>query len=58
MSPARRILILTNGPLCRNPRVVKEATIFSQAMRMLIMLGNCDYAAPLFFRATFLFHGR
>lgn len=31
MSTAARILIVTNGHLCRNPRVVKEATTLGQA---------------------------
>ena len=31
MPAGARILILTNGPLCRNPRVVKEATTLGRA---------------------------
>lgn len=31
MAPARSILILSAGPLCRNPRVLKEATAIADA---------------------------
>lgn len=34
-----RILILTNSPLCRNPRVVKEATTLGQASYDVTVLG-------------------
>lgn len=31
MNPLARILIISNGPLCRNPRVLKEATALGDA---------------------------
>lgn len=39
MNTARRILIVTNGPLCRNPRVVKEATALGSAGFDVTVLG-------------------
>ncbi len=38
MTPSRRILIVTNGPLCRNPRVLKEATALGLAGHKVTVL--------------------
>ncbi len=48
MTPAR-ILILTNGPLARNPRVVKEASALGAAGHAVTVLGvrNHRPSAPL-----------
>jgi len=42
---ATRILIVSNGPLCRNPRVGKEATTLGQAGYMVTVLIVRDHAA-------------
>lgn len=39
MNRSARILVLTNGPLARNPRVVKEASALSQAGHAVTVLG-------------------
>lgn len=43
MKPAR-ILVLTNSPLCRNPRVVKEATALGRAGHAVTVLGIRNHA--------------
>ncbi len=41
--PSARILILTNSPLCRNPRVVKEATTLGHAGYEVTVLGISNH---------------
>ncbi|MCX6936327.1 MAG: glycosyltransferase [Verrucomicrobia bacterium] len=41
--PSARILILTNSPLCRNPRVVKEATTLGSAGYDVTVLGISNH---------------
>ena len=44
---AARILILTNGPLARNPRVVKEAAALGAAGHAVTVLGVRNHAASV-----------
>ncbi len=43
--PAARILIISNGPLCRNPRVVKEASTLGRAGHDVTVLTVRNHAA-------------
>ena len=47
MNRRARILILTNGPLSRNPRVVKEADTLGQAGHDVTVLGIRNHAASV-----------
>lgn len=44
---ARSILLLTNGHLCRNPRVVKEATTLGEAGHDVTVLGVSNHPASV-----------
>lgn len=44
---AARILILTNGPLARNPRVVKEASALGAAGHIVTVLGVRNHSASI-----------
>jgi glycosyltransferase involved in cell wall biosynthesis len=45
MPDSARILIVTNGHLCRNPRVCKEATYLGTAGYDVTVLGVCNHAS-------------
>lgn len=45
MSPPARILVISNGALCRNPRVLKEATALGRAGHRVTVLTVRNHAA-------------
>ena len=53
MTPAR-LLLITNGPLCRNPRVVKEADTLSRAGHDVTVLAVRNHAPSEIFDSELL----
>ena len=54
MSAPAKILVITNGPLCRNPRVVKEADTLGRAGHNVTVLAVRNHAPSEIFDAELL----